>query len=292
MSHPVRIVAAVGTEIASRGPTCVADLGPFGERWRALRDANPQLWAVAKGEGAYPANLACVGDAPPWLFVLGTLLPGDSRAVSLVGTRRASPGGLRLARTMSAELAEAGMTVVSGLARGIDAAAHRGALAAGGRTVAVLGSGLCCVYPPQHGDLATEVAGSGAVVSQWWPWMPPSAEQFRRRNAVTSGLALATVVIEASARSGARIQGRLALSQGRLLLLAEALVIGEPWARALVEKGSAQVVGSAEDVLGALGGRTLVDDRHREPIIHQSSGSRHTCPLQPGQAGQLRLDIG
>lgn len=282
----------MSTETASPGPTCVEDLGRFAVRWEALRSADPELSVVTLGDAGYPANLGSVEGAPPSLFVRGTLLAGDARAVSVVGTRHASVAGLRLGQKMSSDLAEAGVTVVSGLARGIDAAAHRGALQAGGRTIAVLGSGLCCVYPPEHSELASEVAASGAVVSQWWPWSPASPEQFRRRNAVSSGLALATVVVEASARSGARLQGRLARSQGRLLLLAQPLVASETWAQALVESGAAQLVRATDDVLESLADRTLTDSQPSGSVLHQNSGSGPARPLQPGQSRQLSLDIG
>ncbi len=181
------------------------------------------------------------------------------------------------------------MCVVSGLARGIDAAAHAGALSAGGRTIAVLGSGLACVYPPEHLELAAEIAVAGAVVSQWWPWTPPAPEQFRRRNAVSSGLALATVVVEASARSGARLQARLARSQGRLLCVSEAVAASEDWARVLVSASSAVVVRGAEDVLGALNGGTWQDYVLSGFKILPSSRSR---PDGLPASSQLSLDIG
>ncbi|MGH9075477.1 MAG: DNA-processing protein DprA, partial [Acidimicrobiales bacterium] len=235
----------MGDTVAGRGPdtrpgpTCAGDLERFSERLRALE---PSCSVVVRDSSEYPSNLAGVEGAPAALFVRGTLLASDSLAVAVVGTRRASAGGLARARHLAAELAGAGVCVVSGLARGIDAAAHAGALSAGGRTVAVLGSGLGCVYPPEHRELAAEIAAAGAVVSQWWPWTPPAPEQFRRRNAVSSGLALATVVVEASARSGARLQARLARSQGRLLCVSEAVAASEDWARVLVSASSAVVV--------------------------------------------------
>lgn len=226
---------------------------------------------VTPGSRGYPANLAGLPDAPARLFVRGTLEPSDARAVAVVGTRRASAAGLALARRLAAGLAGAGVTVVSGLARGIDASAHRGALDAGGRTIAVLGSGLMHVYPPEHAGLAHEVARSGAVVSQWPPWAPPSKEQLRRRNAVSSGLALATVIVEAPARSGARMQGRLAREQGRALLLADPLVTAEAWARALLEAGEAVAVRNAGDVLRALACCTPAEPALRQLALDLSS---------------------
>ncbi len=273
--------------MSEAGPSSFGELERFGER---LADFCGSV--ILLGSAEYPSNLGTVAGAPAVLFVRGSLVAGDALAVSVVGTRRASASGLEVAGLLAAELAEAGVTVVSGLARGIDAAAHRGALSAGGRTIGVLGSGLSCVYPPEHSALASDVAGSGALMSQWWPWTLPAPEQFRQRNAVSSGLALATVVVEASARSGARLQSRLAREQGRLLMMSSLVVDAEAWARSLVESGSALAVGGAEDVLEALQGRALgYFGLSAAPMSH-SSGSRPTRPVGPGQSGQLSLDIG
>jgi DNA processing protein len=271
--------------VSEAGPSSVGELERFGGPLAGFGGL-----VVVLGSPGYPSNLGRVAGAPAVLFVRESLVAGDALAVSVVGTRRPSGVGLSLAELLAAELAEAGVTVVSGLARGIDTAAHRGALSAGGRTIGVLGSGLWCVYPPEHSELASEVATSGALVSQWWPWTPPAPEQFRRRNAVSSGLALGTVVVEASARSGARLQARLALEQGRLLMLSSLVVDAEVWARSLVDSGSALAIGGTHDVLGALQGRSLGPEGLSPRS--QSSGSRPTRPVGPGQSGQLTLDIG
>ncbi len=291
------------------GPSFVGDLHRFEGRLSEALGGDPQVWVACLGEAGrlgeagYPVNLAQVDGAPPCLFVRGTLVTGDALAVSVVGTRRASAAGLGVARRLGGALASAGVTVVSGLARGIDAAAHLGALSAGGRTIAVLGGGLCCVYPPEHAGLASQIAASGAVVSQWWPWSPPTPEQFRRRDAVSSGLALATLVVEAGARSGARLQGRMARSQGRLLMVTDTLVGAEDWARSLVDEGSAVAVSDADHVLEALRDRTLVDSVRYKARIYQSSdlatprpadrtAGHPSRPVVPGQSRQLRLDLG
>ncbi|HWC38809.1 MAG TPA: DNA-processing protein DprA, partial [Acidimicrobiales bacterium] len=212
-------------------------------RWLAALDrlvaGDPELGIVTVLDDDYPANLAQVFDRPPFLFARGRLLPSDARSVAVVGTRQPCDAGRQTTRELAAGLARAGVTVVSGLARGLDTDAHTGALAAGGRTIAVLGRGIRCPYPPENADLALRIGRAGAVVSQFWPDAPPSRTSFPRRNVVTSGIALATLVVEASATSGARLQARLAREHGRPVFLVDSLVRREAWASALVEQGAA-----------------------------------------------------
>jgi DNA processing protein len=170
---------------------------------------------LVEGSDRYPGLLARIDDPPGLLYVRGTLEPCDALAVAIVGARHATAYGKRVACLLAGGLARAGYTVVSGLARGIDAAAHRGALDAGGRTLAVLGSGVLNIYPPEHADLAVEIVGRGAVVSEVPPEAEPHPWAFPRRNRIVSGLALGTVVVEAADRSGALITARLAGEQGR-----------------------------------------------------------------------------
>jgi DNA protecting protein DprA len=173
----------------------------------------------------YPTNLRLVYDRPPFLFVRGELRRGDERAVAVVGTRTASQEGQTQADRLARELAASGVTVLSGLALGIDAAAHEGTLSAGGRTVAVLGTGIRRVYPAVHADLADRiVAEGGALVSQFWPDSPPARWSFPMRNRTMSGMAIGTVVVEASKTSGAKMQARLALAHGKRVFLVESLV--------------------------------------------------------------------
>jgi DNA processing protein len=179
----------------------------------------------AEGRGAglvpldapnYPALLRQIYDPPLVLWVLGRLQGGEAGpTVALVGTRAASPQGRSLARGMARDLAAAGASIVSGLARGIDTAAHEGALDGGGRTLAVLGSGVDRVYPPENEDLAGRVATDGAVVSELPLGTPPLAGHFPRRNRIIAGLSEAVVVVEAPKRSGALVTARLALDEGR-----------------------------------------------------------------------------
>jgi DNA processing protein len=173
------------------------------------------IWAVLREEPNYPEALRTLPDPPPVLFGRGTLTIGDQWAVALVGTRRATPYGRQAAEHLATALAQAGVTVVSGLARGIDGYAHRAALAAGGRTLAVLGHGLDTVYPPEHRRLAAEIAENGALLTEFPPGTRPDAANFPRRNRILAGLCRATVVVEAGRPSGALITADLALEQGR-----------------------------------------------------------------------------
>ncbi len=163
----------------------------------------------------YPAALRAIADPPQTLYVRGTLREEDRKAVAVVGARRASAYGLAAAEWLGKELARCGMMVVSGMARGIDGAAHRGALAGGGRTIAVLGCGPDVVYPPEHADLMARIVDSGAVMSEFPPGTAPLPEFFPQRNRIISGLSLGVVVVEGRERSGALITADYALEQGR-----------------------------------------------------------------------------
>ena len=189
----------------------------------------------------YPENLRAVHDRPPLIFIAGQLLPRDARSIAVIGGRNPSRSGLSLTMEIVRQFTSEGFAVVSGLAAGIDSAAHRAALESEGRTVAVIGTGADRAYPPENADLQREIARTGAVVSQFWPDAPPTRASFRRRNAVMSGLALATVIVEAGATSGTRIQARLALAHGRPVFLHESLVSSQPWARALGDNPAAHV---------------------------------------------------
>jgi DNA processing protein len=195
----------------------------------------------------YPDNLRTVHDRPPLIFVAGSLRPQDAKAVAVIGARKASPPALKQADAIARILVSAGYTVVSGLAAGIDTAAHTASLDAGGRTVAVIGTGLAHCYPPHNAALQTHLATDHAVISQFWPDTRPSRQTFPMRNATMSGFALATVVVEASERSGARTQARLALNHGRPVFLARAL-LAQPWAQALAARPGTYVVDSPSQI--------------------------------------------
>jgi DNA processing protein len=162
----------------------------------------------------YPALLGAI-PSPPTLDVRGTLLPADALAVAIVGARQSTAYGVEVAEALAAELAARGVTIVSGLARGIDTAAHRGALAAGGRTLAVLGHGIARVYPPENRALADAIAERGALLSQFSATAGPLPYHFPARNRTLAGLALGVVVVEAAERSGALITAGLAADLGR-----------------------------------------------------------------------------
>lgn len=187
----------------------------------------------------YPSNLHTVFDRPPMVFVKGSWRERtDRRSIAVVGTRKASPEGLARASRLSRELVEAHFTIISGLAAGIDTAAHAAALDAGGRTVAVMGTGVDHVYPAANRDLASQIVGAeGALVTQFFPHQTPRPWAFPARNVVMSGLAMATVVVEASETSGARMQARVALQHGRAVFLLRSLVESHEWARSFVEEG-------------------------------------------------------
>jgi DNA processing protein len=207
---------------------------------------------VAEGEPGFPGRLAAVVDPPLGLFVRGTL--PDGHAVALVGARRASAYGREVAEYLGRELAAAGVAVVSGMARGVDATAHRGALAAGGPTVAVWGAGPDRVYPPEHGAQAEEIAAHGCLATEYPPGCAPLAHHFPERNRIIAGLSEAVVVIEADERSGALITARIALEEGREVMAVPGSVFSRLSAgpNGLLRAGATPVL-TADDVLGALG---------------------------------------
>ena len=202
----------------------------------------------------YPRLLREIHDPPAVLFARGAVEPRDSLAVAIVGSRHATQYGVAQAERLAGSLARAGLTIVSGLARGIDAAAHRGALAAGGRTIAVLGSGLANIYPPEHVQLADEVAAAGAMLSESPPRTQPMSGAFPQRNRLISGLSLGVIVVEASAQSGALITARHAAEQGRDIFAVPGRVDSRVshGCHRLIRDG-AKLVETADDVLEELG---------------------------------------
>jgi len=203
----------------------------------------------------YPANLKQIYDPPAVLYIKGSFVPEDKYSVAIVGSRRASRYGLQTAERFGMEFAARGMTVVSGLARGIDAAGHRGALKAKGRTLAVLGSGLANIYPPEHAELAGSIIdGGGALISEFPMACEPYKDNFPRRNRIISGLSLGIVVVEAAKGSGALITTDFALEQGRELFAVpgNAGSATSAGTNMLIKQG-AKLVESADDVIEELG---------------------------------------
>jgi DNA processing protein len=200
----------------------------------------------------YPLNLRFIWDRPPFLLYRGELSRSDAYALAVVGTRNPSEEGVRRASKLATLLVDAGVTVLSGLARGIDTAAHRATLAAGGRTIAVLGSGLERIYPKENTELAEEVAEHGALVSQFFPQTPPTRGTFPLRNTVTSGLGQGTIVVEATHTSGARLQARLAIEHGKHAFLLKSLVEQYEWAEQFARKPRVVVITDVEEVLSYL----------------------------------------
>ncbi len=166
-------------------------------------------------DSAYPQRLKEIDQPPPVLYLRGALTADDAWSVAVVGTRRISAYGRQVTEELTATLARNGVTIVSGLARGIDAVAHQAAVKAGGRTLAVLGSGIDRIYPPEHRSLSEQIAAQGALISDYAPGTPPDASNFPPRNRIISGLAMAVVVVEAGETSGALITAQFAADQGR-----------------------------------------------------------------------------
>ncbi len=201
----------------------------------------------------YPARLKEIDQPPPVLYLRGTLTSEDTWAVAVVGTRRVSAYGRQVAEELATYLAANGLTIVSGLARGVDALAHQGALKAGGRTLAILGSGVDQIYPPEHAQLVEKVIANGAVISDYPPGTPPDLPNFPPRNRIISGLSMATEVVEAGETSGALITAQFALDQGREVFAVPGNILA-PQSRGtnrLIEQG-AHLMLSPRDVLDFL----------------------------------------
>src|SRR5581483_7530223 len=251
------------------------------------RAAAAALTPICWSDARYPAALAAIVDPPPMLWTIGDAAALDGTLVAIVGSRAASPYALSVAASLAADLASRGVAIVSGLARGVDSAAHRGALDADGVTIGVLGSGADVIYPPEHGSLARDIARRGLVASELVPATPPLAHFFPMRNRIISGLSRAVVVIEAGEKSGSLITARCALEQGRDVLAVPGNVLSgrNRGAHALLRDG-AKIVESADDILEELGMCTPLRTRERD-----ASAERPRDPvlesLSPGEASDL-----
>lgn len=199
-------------------------------------------------DGDYPVRLRGIKESPPVLFWRGCIQPDDV-GVSVVGSRKASERGLNIAAAVASGLSKLDLTVISGLAAGIDTAALQSALDAGGRTIAVIATGINRYYPAPNRGLQDRIANEGVVMSQFWPDAPPQKHTFIMRNATMSGLGSATVVVEAGETSGARAQARIAVGHGRPVILTDIVVEANEWARRLVGRPGVYVASSVRDVL-------------------------------------------
>ena len=233
----------------------------------------------------YPPMLLEIADPPPVLFVRGKLVESDHLGVAIVGTRHATRYGLNQAERLASGLARAGVTVISGLARGIDAAAHKGALAAGGRTLAVLGGGVLSIYPPEHAELAEQVAKNGALLSEAPPRRAPFAGAFPARNRIVTGMSLGVIVVEAAVRSGALISARLAMEQSREVFAVPGPVDSRvsTGCHRLLRDG-AKLVETVDDVLEELA-----------PLVHKVTDAKghevhHPAELQLNEQERRVLD--
>jgi DNA processing protein len=294
LGTPNAVLQASHDELTQRGGISSAlakaiHQGPAAEDLRAIDRELTALERMAIRvvtflDPEYPARLKTIHDPPPLLSVSGTLSDADHHAVAIVGTRDATPAGRLVAERLSRGLAAAGLTVVSGLARGIDAAAHRSALEAGGRTIAVLGCGIDRTYPPEHQALRKKVEEQGAVLSELPLGAYPHAYHFPKRNRIISGLSFGVVVVEAASQSGSLITARLAAEQGRDVFAVPGSVQSEQsrGTNGLIKQG-AQLVDTVEDILDALAPQF-------EPAFRTRMQERRAALTHPVQSGRLLLE--
>ena len=246
--------AAERLRAGATAATVLAELLDRRARAAIRRATEGGLTPLPWSDRSYPAALAAIADLPFVLWIRGAAAALERPAVALVGSRAASPHGLAVAERLGADLASRGIVVVSGLARGVDSAAHHGALSDAGSTIVVLGSGADVMYPPEHAALAREIEATGLVMSELVPGTPPLPLFFPLRNRIISGLSRAVVVIEAGEKSGSLITARLALDQGREVLAVPGNVLGgrNRGAHGLLRDG-AKIVEDADDILEELG---------------------------------------
>ena len=260
-----------------------------------------KVWAKIESQGiniltwedeAYPQRLKEIEQPPPVLYVRGEYLPDDLFAVAIVGTRRVTPYGRQITEELAAYLAGNGITVVSGLARGVDAIAHQTALKAGGRTIGILGSGVDKIYPPEHRQLAERMAESGAIISDYAPGTPPDASNFPPRNRIISGLSLAVVVIEAGETSGALITAEFAAEQGREVFAVPGSILApqSKGTNKLIQQGALPLL-SINDLMQALDLSRMDDHKAARKIIPSDETEArlmNVLGLQPLHVDEIR----
>ena len=250
------------------------------------RAARAGIQVVAWNDPRFPAALTTLTDLPPVLWFEGHLSATELPAIAIVGSRAASAVAIETASRLAADISAIGITVVSGLARGVDSAAHRAALRAG-RTIAVLGSGLDRIYPGEHESLAREIAQDGLVISEFPPGCPPLKHHFPLRNRLISGLSLGVVVIEASDKSGSLITASCALEQGRDVMVVPGNVLSgrNKGGHALLRDG-AKIVESADDIVRELGWFRSPDATHGDEITPCRKAASGDPLIQQMAAGQ------
>jgi DNA processing protein len=238
----------------------------------------------------YPTLLREISDAPPMLYLRGSLTPADGRAVALVGSRQCTSYGKKVAERLATGLARAGITVISGLARGIDGVAHRATLQAGGRTLAVLANGLCRIYPPEHRELADEVAKAGAVMTEGSMEQDPLAGLFPARNRIISGLSRVVVLVEAAVKSGALITATHAGTQGRTVMAVPGPIDSDAsgGCNDLLRKGGI-VCRSVDDILEELDGVSIRVQAEARQAAAAPPPPKPTGPPPGLDAAQLRI---
>ena len=276
---------AVSEVVANRG-----NISPDAEMER-LAQANVR--AVTWHDQEYPDRLKEIYDPPPVLYVKGAILADDWRSIAIVGTRSATPYGKQAASTMARDLVNSGITVVSGLARGIDGVAHHEVVKAGGRTIAVLASGLDIIYPPEHASLATAVSRQGALVSEHPLGVKPRSQQFPRRNRIMSGMTLGTLVIEAGEGSGAVRTVSHALEQGREVFCVPGSIFSpmSKMTNLLIQQG-AKLVLTHEDVLQELNLSSIPQQLPLSEVLDLPEGDERSilehCSLEPLHIDEIR----
>ncbi len=262
-------VAEAGSALAVWSEFDQVDLlGGQPEREFSMRNAQADIagWRQAPYsfstfmDPEYPARLREVLQLPPVIFTRGLMIQ-DDLGVSVVGSRKASGRGIAFAHELAAGLAAEGITVISGLAAGIDTAAHTAALAAKGRTVAVVGTGIERCYPAANAALQERISKAGAVISQFWPAAPPTQQSFPMRNALMSAYGRATIVVEAGEKSGARIQARLAVEHGRPVIMTSAVANGTTWGSRLIGAPGVMIAQRPADAIAFV--HTLIADEQR-----------------------------
>jgi DNA processing protein len=277
----LQTVEQIGPKLAASVAAAFRTVDPDAE---LARLAERGVRAIPLGHPDYPDRLTTIPDPPPLLYLRGTLLPADERSVAIVGSRNCTAYGVRTAERIAGGLARAGWTVVSGLARGIDGAAHKAALDAGGRTLAVLANGLSSVYPPEHAGLADRVAAGGGLLSEATMAAAPQAGMFPARNRIVSGLSRAVVVVEANVRSGALITVDHAADQGRPVLAVPGPVDSPASAGCLeLIRTGAALVRDADDVIEEIRGLRPADP---PPRPARADGGRQTSVPSRGQPPQ------